>query len=67
VLKTKNHSWRHAYCQTCESVQPVTIAVMVADDPKEDAAADIVCHICRGIIATLHERSATASSDRRSA
>jgi hypothetical protein len=41
-------------CDTCEKVQPMTFAVMPADDKNDHDAADIVCNECKSVIATLH-------------
>jgi hypothetical protein len=42
------------WCDTCEKVQPMTFAVMPADDKNDHDAADIVCNECKSVIATLH-------------
>jgi hypothetical protein len=58
-----------AWCDTCGKVRSVTLDVMPADEKNPHDAADIVCHECKSIIATLHapEAKQTGAGPKRAA
>jgi ribosomal protein S27E len=45
-------------CPTCSKMQPMMFEVMKAIDKDDHDAANIVCGVCKSIIATLHGPSA---------
>jgi hypothetical protein len=46
------------WCPTCSKMQPMMFEVMKAIDKDDHDAANIVCGVCKSIIATLHGPSA---------
>jgi hypothetical protein len=42
------------WCPNCGTVQPMEFALMPANDRNDHDAADILCGICRFVVATLH-------------
>jgi hypothetical protein len=42
------------WCPNCEAVQPMEFTLMPPDNRNDHDAADILCGICRFVVATLH-------------
>ena len=42
------------WCPNCGAEQPVEIAIMKADEHNAHDGADILCGVCRFVVATLH-------------
>lgn len=43
------------YCSTCDDARPFIADEMPADELNPRGACDLVCEVCRLVIATLHE------------
>jgi hypothetical protein len=41
---------------TCEKTQKMIFAEMRANDKNDHDAADILCDVCKSVVATLHVR-----------
>ena len=46
--------WSHAYCDTCEEIQPTRLEVGGVDETGRFELADLVCAGCHGVIAGLY-------------
>jgi hypothetical protein len=44
------------YCDNCRKVRPMIFDVLEVNDKNDHAVADIVCDVCKSIVATLHAR-----------
>ena len=43
-----------AWCPTCESLRPVSLEILKADDKNDHDAADIICEECMSVLVSLH-------------
>jgi hypothetical protein len=48
--------WTHAWCETCNQVQPFETEVLPRDAEHDTEALDLICGTCQSIIATLERR-----------
>jgi len=43
-----------AWCPICETLQPLNLEVLKADDKNDHDAADIMCRACMSVLVSLH-------------